>query len=83
MLPTIPSARILLTSEMAQSTWEDLLESRARAQHICAEATAACVSAAEIKHETAQLRHRARQLRTVHAEHLAVGVRRRHKGRAR
>jgi hypothetical protein len=83
MLLTIPSALIIRASEIAQRMQEELRESRTRARQICDEATAVCVMSAEIRHETARLRHRARLLRVVHAEHLAVGVSRRHKGCAR
>jgi hypothetical protein len=83
MLPTISSALIILASEIAQSMQEELRESRAQARQICDETTAVCATSAEIRHETAWLRHHAQQLRVVHAEHLAAGVRRRHKGCAR
>jgi hypothetical protein len=83
MLPPIPSDLTLLAPWSAQTIRTDLTESRAQAQHICEEATATCAIATEIRQEAAQLRHNAQQIRAIHAQHLAAGVRRRQKGRAR
>ena len=83
MLPPLPADLTLLASWSAYTIRTDLTESRAQAQHICAEATATYASAAEIRLETAPLRHNAQQMRAIHAQHLAAGVRRRQKGRAR
>jgi hypothetical protein len=83
MQPTTPSDLTMLASWIAQNIGKGLAESRARAQHICAEATTACTITAAIRKATAQLRHSAQQIRAVHAQHLAAGVRRRQKGRVR
>ena len=48
MLPPFPADLTLLASWSAHTIRTDLTESRAQAQHICAEATATCASAAEI-----------------------------------
>ena len=68
MLPPLPADLALLASWSAHTMRTDLTESRAQAQHICAEATATCASAAEIRLETAPLRHNAQQMRAIHAQ---------------
>jgi hypothetical protein len=83
MYPTPPSDLDMLPLWTTQDIQADLKESRTRARQRCADATAACALAAEIRLEAAQLRHNAQQTRAIHVQHLAAGARRRQKDRAR
>ena len=82
MHPTPPSDLDMLPLWITQDIGADLRESRKRSRQRCADATAACAIAAELRLETAQLRHNAQQMRAIHAQHLAVGVQRRQQGLA-
>ena len=56
MLPTPPSDLGMLLLWIAQDAQVDLMESRKRSRQRCAEATAACATAAELRKETGRLR---------------------------
>ena len=77
MHPTPPSDLDMLPLWSTQDIGADLRESRKRSRQRCAEATATCAIAAELRLETAQLRHNAQQMRAIHAQYLAAGVQRR------